>query len=330
MNVQEQIFAKVDGVYDLILMGQSRLVVVGNGGSRSFIEESARIGLGEIVLIDPDIVSLTNVGTQATFISDVGRPKVEVIAERLRDINPELVIETRHSRFEDIGISDLEYLLTGAWGDRAAPRQTVLALKTDNFEAQAHGNRVALHFGLPVIAAQVYQNGFGGEVTFSHPMTTPACQRCVLESRYRAYQQGYANQVTSHATPIFATSRINALCGLVMLAILHHDSDHPRWKGMLERIGSRNLIQMKLWPDFNLPAFDRVYGQAPEQEAIFFDNTVWLAQKPDHPSSNGFPACPDCGGHGDLRLARGTYQDDLYTMRTNPSLIQAMDGSPVS
>ena len=317
MNEQEQIFARVGGAYDLDLMANSRLVVVGCGGSRSFIEEAARIGLGEIVLIDPDTASMTNIGTQACFMSDVNQPKVDVIANRLRDINPNVVVQTRQARFEDIQLADLELLLKGAWAGRAAPRQTLLALKTDNFEAQAHGNRVALHFGIPAIAAQVYQNGFGGEITFTHPDTTPACQRCALESRYSAYLQGYKNQVTSHATPIYATSRINSLCGLVMLTILHHGSDHPRWKGMLEKIGNRNLVQMKLWPDFNMPVFDRVFGGA-QQECLFFDNTVWLAQQPDHPESNGFPACPDCGGVGNLNHALNSFHNDLYTMRTSP------------
>ncbi|MCS7222649.1 MAG: hypothetical protein RML36_07875 [Anaerolineae bacterium] len=44
------------------------------------------------------------------------------------------------------------------------------------------------------------------------------------------------------------------------------------------------------------------------QERIFFDEAIWLPQKPDCPE-NGFPTCPDCGGTGDLHNAIGAFAD---------------------
>lgn len=309
------IFARVPGAYDLPLMDKSRVVVIGSGGSRDYIEQLARCGIREIAVVDLDTSSDTNIGTQQAYVTDIGKTKVACIRDRVLDINPKVQVTTHACRFEDLATRDLDYLLREPWSGRAAPEQVVLALKTDNFEAQAHGNRVGLHYGIPTVSAQIYQAGYGGEVTFTHPDTTAACNRCALESRFRAYlEQEYSNDVTSHGTPIWTTTIVNAVAGMVTLMLLHHGSEHPRWKGMLERVGNRNLVQVKLWPDFSLPAFSRVYANA-DPGAIFLNDTVWLEQKPDHPNSNGFPICPDCGGTGNLRNAIGSFAGDLHEMR---------------
>ena len=116
--------------------------------------------------------------------------------------------------------------------------------------------------------------------------------------------------MTSDGTPIFATTRLNSLKGFIALALLHHNTDHPRWGKLLERIGNRNLIQIRMDPDLGqtlkLGIFDRVFGGG-DTSRILFDDVVWLPQKPDNPE-NGFPACPECGGTGDLSQAIGTIQ----------------------
>ena len=72
------------------LMG-ARVALFGVGGVGGHIAEAlARAGVGTIALIDGDTVSLSNINRQiiATHTT-VGRPKVEVMAERITDINPD-------------------------------------------------------------------------------------------------------------------------------------------------------------------------------------------------------------------------------------------------
>lgn len=309
------IFNRVGGAYDLPLMKKSRVFVVGSGGSRDYTEQLVRCGIGEVVVCDPDTSSDTNIGTQFAYVSDIGRPKVDAIRDRLLDINPELVVRTVASRVQELDMHALTALLKHPFDGNGPPAQVILALHTDDFETQAFGNRVALHLGIPTVSAQVYQRGYGGEVTFTHPETTPACNRCALSSRYHAYlNEGYVNQVTSHGTPIWSTTAVNALAGQVTMMVLHHCSDHPRWKGMLAKAGNRNLIQMKFAEEFSLPAFERVYANA-NKKSMFIGETVWLPQLADHPDSNGCPVCPDCGGTGNLLDAVGSFANDLYVTR---------------
>jgi len=80
----------------LAVLRRSRVAVFGVGGVGSYtVEALARAGIGHLVLIDNDRVSLTNINRQLVALhSTIGRPKVEVARERILDINPSAVVET--------------------------------------------------------------------------------------------------------------------------------------------------------------------------------------------------------------------------------------------
>ena len=69
---------------------RSRVAVFGVGGVGGFaVEALVRSGVGELDLIDRDVISVSNLNRQIIALhSTVGRPKVEVAAERARDIDP--------------------------------------------------------------------------------------------------------------------------------------------------------------------------------------------------------------------------------------------------
>ncbi|MBZ4662486.1 MAG: tRNA threonylcarbamoyladenosine dehydratase [Caloramator sp.] len=68
----------------------SKVAVFGVGGVGSFaVEALTRGGVGSLVLIDKDDICITNINRQIhATTKTVGRPKVEVMAERIKDINP--------------------------------------------------------------------------------------------------------------------------------------------------------------------------------------------------------------------------------------------------
>jgi len=82
-------------------LSKSRVAVFGIGGVGSFtVEALARSGVGHFLLVDDDLVCATNINRQLIALhSTVGRPKVEVMAERIRDINPRAEVETRKTFF---------------------------------------------------------------------------------------------------------------------------------------------------------------------------------------------------------------------------------------
>ena len=69
----------------------AKVIIFGVGGVGGYVAEAlARAGIGSITLVDSDKVDITNINRQlAALHSTVGRYKTEVMAERIKDINPE-------------------------------------------------------------------------------------------------------------------------------------------------------------------------------------------------------------------------------------------------
>ena len=82
----------------LSLLQQANVLVVGVGGVGAYAAEMlCRAGIGKMTIIDGDTVNATNINRQLIALhSTVDKPKVEVLAERLKDINLELHLNTRY------------------------------------------------------------------------------------------------------------------------------------------------------------------------------------------------------------------------------------------
>ena len=78
----------------LLKLRASRVCLFGVGGVGSYAAEAlARVGVGSIDIVDNDTVNITNINRQlCALTSTVGRNKVDVVAERLLDINPTLSV----------------------------------------------------------------------------------------------------------------------------------------------------------------------------------------------------------------------------------------------
>ena len=74
----------------------STVAVFGIGGVGSFtVEALARAGVGHLVLIDHDLVDVTNINRQLhATTKTIGQPKTALMRSRILDINPEVVVDT--------------------------------------------------------------------------------------------------------------------------------------------------------------------------------------------------------------------------------------------
>lgn len=93
------------GSEKLGILRRSHVLVVGLGGVGAYAAEMiARSGVGRMTVADADTVAVSNINRQLVALrSTVGRPKAEVLAERLRDINPEIELRVveRYIRDEE-------------------------------------------------------------------------------------------------------------------------------------------------------------------------------------------------------------------------------------
>ncbi|MDR0817181.1 MAG: tRNA threonylcarbamoyladenosine dehydratase [Clostridiales Family XIII bacterium] len=97
---------------------RSGVIVFGIGGVGSYTAEAlARSGVGRIGLVDDDLICVTNINRQLiATMSTVGRPKIDVMAERIKDINPEAKVDL-YSIFygadtaDRIDLADYDYIV---------------------------------------------------------------------------------------------------------------------------------------------------------------------------------------------------------------------------
>ena len=89
------------GATGLARLRSAHVCVVGVGGVGSWtVEALARTGVGALTLVDLDDVCVTNVNRQLPALDgNVGRPKVEVLKERVGLINPACEVVTRAEFF---------------------------------------------------------------------------------------------------------------------------------------------------------------------------------------------------------------------------------------
>lgn len=87
----------------------SHVLVVGLGGVGAYAAEMiCRAGVGKMTIVDADTVQSSNINRQLPALhSVIGRPKAEVLAERFRDINPDLELTVLPVYLKDEAIPEL-------------------------------------------------------------------------------------------------------------------------------------------------------------------------------------------------------------------------------
>lgn len=91
------------GEEKLVRLRKAHVLVVGLGGVGAYAAEMiARAGVGHMTVADADVVASSNINRQLVALhSTVGRQKAEVLAERLRDINPRLELTVVNRYIKD-------------------------------------------------------------------------------------------------------------------------------------------------------------------------------------------------------------------------------------
>lgn len=106
------------GKENVELLKKSKVCIFGVGGVGSYAVESlARIGIGNITIIDKDVVDITNINRQLIAMStNIGNSKVEEFKKRICDINPDIKVTAIKSFVDDTNVdkyitSDMDYVI---------------------------------------------------------------------------------------------------------------------------------------------------------------------------------------------------------------------------
>lgn len=106
------------GEENLNLLKESKVCIFGVGGVGSYVVEAlARIGVGNITIVDKDVVDVTNINRQLIALStNIGNSKVEEFKKRIYDINPDIQVNAINSFVDNNNVEqyitkDLDYVI---------------------------------------------------------------------------------------------------------------------------------------------------------------------------------------------------------------------------
>lgn len=118
------------------VLASSCVAVAGCGGLGSNASVAlVRAGVGKLILVDHDLVELSNLNRQHYFQQDVGQPKVQALARHLLDINPDVELSTHQVQIQPADVASLfaeADLLVEAF-DRAESKRWLLEAWTRAF-----------------------------------------------------------------------------------------------------------------------------------------------------------------------------------------------------
>ncbi len=154
------------GMEGQLKLKQAKVLLVGAGGLGAPLGlYLAAAGVGQLGLVDFDVVDFTNLQRQVTFsTSDVGRPKLEAAKERLAGLNPEIRIATYGTK------------LTSENALEVLREYDIVVDGTDNFPTRYLINDACVLLGKPNVYGSIFR--FEGQATvFGYP--GGPCYRCL-------------------------------------------------------------------------------------------------------------------------------------------------------
>ncbi|BAL81014.1 HesA/MoeB/ThiF family protein [Caldisericum exile] len=149
----------------------SNVLVVGAGGLGSpILMYLASIGVGRVGIVDGDIVTLSNLNRQILYnTDDLGKKKALIAMEKIKKLNPYLVIEAYDTWLTDESITR-----------RIFKKYDAVIDATDNYETRYLINKIAVELNKPLFIGAVGR--FVGQVMVVIPYET-ACFNCIFPER---------------------------------------------------------------------------------------------------------------------------------------------------
>jgi len=169
------VLREVGGPGQQKLKAASALIVGAGGLGSPAALYLAAAGVGKLILLDPDIVDLSNLQRQILFTeADVGRPKAEAGADRLSALNPHIFIAGPSEAFDADN------------ADRLVEAVDLVLDGTDDFAVRYAVNAACVRHGKPLISGAIGRwtgqvGVFGGQPCYRClvPETPPDAETCV-------------------------------------------------------------------------------------------------------------------------------------------------------
>ena len=256
-------FSRISQAVDLNLLKNTHIVGIGTGGAYSLYEGLVRSGIGSLTVFDFDTVDDVNLCRQGFKPDEIGMDKIDALGDHLLSINPDL--NYTGLPWDVLDCSDSEL-------DRIFGNADLFLFMTDSFPAQAFGNKLALKYKKPAIWGGFYEKSQCAEIVFYIPDVTPACFRCAVAPRYAVQAEGEV-KVSSNCNTIFHSMLLDSMVGMLVMAILHNDTEGFEFSGYFGDYWDQNLIQFKCALDYPSRLFGEMFMNTGGRAINF--NSIW-------------------------------------------------------
>ena len=182
------------GADGLARLASAHVAVLGLGGVGSnCVEALARGGVGNLFLVDRDIVQASNINRQAiAFRSTLGRRKVDVMRAMVADINPHAAVETRHMLVLRENLGELLDEMR-AWAEADGGRLDYVVDAIDTVSAKLALAEIAQERGITLISSMGAANKLHPEALriadLYDTVNCPLCRIMRKEGRKRGIRR---------------------------------------------------------------------------------------------------------------------------------------------
>ena len=188
MDMVTRLFSRNIGLLESSIMNHKTALIVGCGSVGSFIAlELARAGVGRFTLVDSDTLEIHNICRHQLGFRDLGRFKVDAVADAIQNINPSAKVERFRGILQDLPseyISDFEDGIVIGTGD--------------NRESSAFANELAKVLNVPFVSTGCWQRAHAGECFYWYPnanlpMYREAFADLITDERPASHQNYFAD-----------------------------------------------------------------------------------------------------------------------------------------
>jgi len=187
------------------LLSNAKIAIIGLGGlgcpAATYLASS---GIGTMLLVDHDDVSLSNLNRQTLFTeTDIDKRKVDAAKQRLLKFNSEVSINTKYIKIDK------------DFNDRFIKTYDIIIDCTDNFETRTIINQIALLNKIPLITGAALK--FEGQVAlFRNDLDTAPCYRCLYPdlpaTSGSCVDTGILGSVAGFVGTVLANECIKCIC----------------------------------------------------------------------------------------------------------------------
>lgn len=183
-----RLFSRNTGLLESSVMNTKAALIIGCGSVGSLIaHELARAGVCSFILVDSDTLEVHNICRHQLGFRDLGRYKVDAVADAIKNINPLAKIIKFRGVIQDLPTEYLDGFKDG-----------IIIGTGDNRESSAFGNDRAKELNVPFVSTGCWQRAHAGECFYWYPdaelpLYREAFANLISDERPTAHQNYFAD-----------------------------------------------------------------------------------------------------------------------------------------